>query len=103
MSQTELEQHAKLALVAAVRREGVTTQHPVELPAQHLDQDIATATRVDLEERVQRGMEAPRPLPLAILLVAGLIDVEPRLAREVIEQFLVGLLQRFGDLADDPR
>ena len=88
-------------MVAAVGREVVAAQHPVELRPQHLDQHVGTAGRVDLEQRVQPGPEAPGPLPLAVLLVPGLIDVEPRLAGQVVEQLLIGSLQRPADLGDD--
>jgi hypothetical protein len=33
--------------------------------------------------------------------VAGLVDVEPGPARQVVEQFLTGLLQGGANLADD--
>jgi hypothetical protein len=33
--------------------------------------------------------------------VAGLIDVEPRLPREILQEFLIGLFQRPAHLADD--
>jgi len=78
--QAELEQHTELALIAPIGREVVAAQHTVELRAQDLDQHVAAAGRVDLEQRVQPGPEAPGPLPLAVLLVAGLIDIQPRLA-----------------------
>jgi len=65
-------------MVTPVSREIVATQNPVELLAQNLDQHITAARRVDLEECVQTGPKAPDPLPKAILLVTGLIDVEMR-------------------------
>src|SRR5918998_6272391 len=102
MRQTELEVHAELELVATVRGEVVTPQDPVELRDQHLDQYVGAAGRVDLEQRIQPGAEAPGPLPVAVLLVAGLIDVQPRLAGQVVEQLLIGSLQRPADLGDDP-
>src|SRR5207302_1178650 len=64
---------------------------------------VPTTARVDLEQGVQAGPEAPGPLPLAVLLVPGLIDVEPRLVGQSVEQFLIGSLQRPADLGDDPR
>jgi site-specific DNA recombinase len=102
VGQTELEQHPELAPVATRGGEVVTAQHPVELRPQDRDQHVRTACRIDLEQRVQTGPKAPGPLPLAVLLVAGLIDVEPRLAGEVVEQLLIRSLQRPADLGDDP-
>src|SRR3954454_12582394 len=102
MRQAELEQHATLAMVATIGREVVATQDPIELRPQHLDQHVPATGRVDLEQRVQRSPETPGPLPVAVLLVAGLIDVQPRLAGQVVEQLLIRSLQRPADLADDP-
>src|SRR4051794_3042848 len=101
MRQTELEQYTELALVATIGREVVTAQEPIELLAQDLNQYVRTAGRVDLEQRVQAGAEAPGPHPLAVLLMAGLIDVESRLGREVLQQSRIRLLQGLADLTDD--
>src|SRR5258705_6716756 len=101
MRQTELEQHAELALVATIGREVVAAQDSIELLAQDLDQHVPTAGRVDLEQGVQAGAEAPGPHPRAVLLMAGLIDVESRLRREVLEQFRIRSLQGRADLTDD--
>ena len=56
---------------------------------------------VDFEQRVQSGPEAPDPLGLTVLLVPGLIDIEPVLVGQVFEQLRVGLFQRPADLGDD--
>ena len=61
VGQAKLDRHVELAHVAPVRREVVAAQDPVELRAQHLDQHIRTSRRVDLEQRVQLGAEAPGP------------------------------------------
>src|SRR3954452_2866902 len=98
MRQTELEQHAELALVAPIGREVVTAQDSIELLAQHLNQHVSTAGRVDLEQGVEAGAKAPGPHPRAVLLMAGLIDVESRLRREVLEQFRIRPLQGRADL-----
>src|SRR4051794_12115586 len=45
--------------------------------------------------------KAPGPQPAAILLVARLIDIEPRLGRQVLQQFLIGSLQRLANRAED--
>ena len=43
--QTELQQHAELALITPVGREVVTAQDSIELGAQHLDQHVAAPGR----------------------------------------------------------
>src|SRR6267142_1643924 len=101
MRQTELEQYAELALVATIGREVVAAQDSIELLAQDLNEHVSTAGRVDLEQGVQAGAEAPGPHPRAVLLMAGLIDVESRLRREVLEQFRIRPLQGRADLTDD--
>src|SRR3954452_12096942 len=101
MRQTELEQHAELALVAPVGREVVTAQDSIELGAQHLDQHVAASGRIDLEHGVQTGPKAPGPHPAAILPMAGLIDIESRLGREMLQEFFIGSLQRLAGLTDD--
>ena len=102
VGQAELEHDAALAMVAAIGRESVAPQHSVELRTQHLDQDVGTPRRVDLEQRVQPGPEAPSPVLMAVVLVPGLIDVEPRRLGQVVPQFLIGPLQGPAHLADDP-
>src|SRR6202035_1523924 len=52
---------------------------------------------------VQLGAKAPGPHALAVLLVAGLVDVEMRFVRQAIQKFLIGLLQRTSHLSDDRR
>src|ERR1700730_200165 len=101
MRQTELEQYAELALVATIGREVVTDQDSIELLAQDLNEHLSTAGRVDLEQGVQAGAEAPGPHPRAVLPMAGLIDVESRLRREVLEQFRIRSLQGGADLTED--
>src|SRR4051812_11755182 len=101
MRQTELEQYTELALVATIGREVVTAQDSIELLAQDLNQHVRTAGRVDLEQRVQAGAEAPGPHPLAVLLMAGLVNVESRLGWQILQQFRIRSLQCRADLADD--
>src|SRR5208337_687199 len=69
----------------------------------NLDQHIGAPRRVDLEQRVQAGPKAPDPLPETILLVTGLVDIEPILIRQTLQQVLIGLLQRLAHLGDDVR
>src|SRR4051794_39002447 len=101
MRQTELEQYTELALVATIGREVVAAQDSIELLAQDLNQHVRTAGRVDLEQRVQAGAETPGPHPRAVLPMAGLIDVESRLRREILEQFRIRSLQGRADRGDD--
>src|SRR3712207_9417719 len=61
----------------------------VELLAQHFHQDVGVAIRVDLEQGVQAGAEAPRPELLAIVLVARLVGVDDLLPRQGVEQLLI--------------
>src|SRR5208282_4667909 len=103
VGQAELERHVELAQVTPIGREIVAAQHPVKLRAQNLDQHIGAARRVDLEQRVQAGPKAPGPLPYTILLVTSLVDVEPLLVRQALQQFLIGLLQRLTHLGNDIR
>src|SRR5208282_2459094 len=53
--QAKLKRHATLTHVTAIGAETIAAQNTIELPAQHLNQYIATACRVNLEQRVQAG------------------------------------------------
>ena len=101
MRQAELEHDAEFAMIPPIGREIVAAQHPVELRPQHVDQHVPAARGIDLEQRVQSGPETPDPLWLTVLLVPGLIDIEPVLVRQVLKQLLVGLFQCPADLGDD--
>ena len=91
--QAELEDHAEFAMIPPIGREIVAAQHPVELRPQYVDQHVSAPRGVDFEQRVQSGPEAPDPLGLTVLLVPGLIDIEPVLVGQVFEQLRVGLFQ----------
>ena len=101
MRQAELDGHPALAHVPPIRREVVAPQHPGELAAQHLDQYVGTPRRIDLEQRVQLGAEAPGPPRLTVVLVARLIHVEVALAGQALVQLGIGRLQGLTDLAND--
>jgi site-specific DNA recombinase len=101
VGQAELHYHVTFTHVAPVGTEAVAAQYPVELRAQHLQQHLGAAVRVDLEQRVQLGPEAPGPHRRAVVLVARLVHVQAGLPGQHREQFLVGPVQRRADLGDD--
>ena len=67
----------------------IAAEHTIELLAQHLNQDVSAAGRIDLEQGVQLGTEAPGPQRLAPILVAGFIDVDGVFPRQRLQQFLI--------------
>ena len=57
--------------------------------------------RVDPEQGVQAGPEAPGPHPLAVVLMPRLVNIEYPFSRQRFEQLLVGIVQRRADFIDD--
>ena len=100
VGQTKLHQDAEVAHVFSVGGKVVGADDSGEFFAQHLKQHVRAARRVDLEQGVQAGPEAPRPKVLAVVFVAGLVHVQARLTRQRLEQLFVGHLQSRADLAD---
>src|SRR4051794_12184133 len=100
MSQAELDFDAKILHVLAVRAEVVAAQQSVKFLPQYLDENVRAARRIDLEQRVQRSPKAPGPQALPLIGVPGLIDIQPRFARQGRQQLLVGWLQAGAYLLD---
>jgi len=91
MSQAKLHEDVLIEPhVLAVGAEVVAAQNTVELRAQHIQQHVAATRRRDLEQREQRRPETPGPQRLPPLFVPGLVDVQPRLSRQVGQEFVVG-------------
>src|ERR1051325_5092209 len=76
MRQTKLYHNSTLTHVASVGREVVAANYPGKLLAQHFDQHIATAPRIDLEQRKQFGAKTPGPPRFAIVFVSCLIYIQ---------------------------
>ncbi len=87
--QTELYADVEVLHVLAVRAEIVAAQQAVELLAQHVDEHVRAARRVDAVERKQFAAKAPRPQPPAAIRMARLVDVQSRLAGQRVQQLFV--------------
>ena len=98
VGQTKLHEHAAVLHVLAVGAEVVAAQKTVEFLAQHGDEHVGTARRIDAEQREEGSAEAPGPQPVPLVGVPGLVDVEARFAGQDGQHFLVGLLQAGADL-----
>src|SRR5262249_33169886 len=98
MGQAELHADIEVLHVLAIGAEVVATQEAIELLAENVDEDIGTARRVDAEQREERRPEAPGPQALALVGVAGLIDVEDGLIGQGRQQFLVSGFEAGADL-----
>ena len=100
VGQAELDPHVAEVQVFAVGREIVAAQQAVEFLAQQLQEHLRAAGLVDLEEGEELRPQAPGPPRLAVVLVPGLIDVEPFLAGQEGREFLVRPLEGLRHLAE---
>lgn len=82
----------------AVCREVVAADDSIELAAEHFKEHIRPTRARNLEEGECFCSKAPGPEPLLVLLVPSLIDVEPVLQRQPLQELVVCGLQSVADL-----
>lgn len=90
MRQAVLHRHGTLGGIFAVGGVIVAAQNSFEILAQHPNQDLGAARRVDGQEDKTGGPETPGPVTLAIVFVPGLIGVETGLLGQPFDQLFIG-------------
>lgn len=100
VGQAELHQHVVVQPhVFAVGTEIVAAQHAVEFLTKNFQQHIRAARSVDFEQRKQRRAKAPRPHAFSVVFVAGLVNVQNRLLRQLFQKLLIHRAETVADFA----
>lgn len=100
MGQAKLHSDVELLDKLAIGAELIASQDTIELFAEDIDEHVGTTRGRNLEQRIQRRTKTPGPQTLAIVFVAGLVDVEPIFVRQQSQQFVVGIVQAVADFPD---
>lgn len=97
VSQAELHHHIEVLHILAIGTEVIAAHDAIEFFAENVDQDFRTTRGRDLVNGKHGCAKAPGPQPFAVLLVPGLINIEPFFLRQHGQQLLVWVEHAIGD------